>query len=120
MGTWKGEGLDSPRSMTSRDQGSMREGSLWVHQLFLCSPADSYEVISSQLFRGSWVDRPPVTHSGDLLAFLNSVLFFSFPIPISWFYFPPVHYLHISFYLHTSSDLRHYFLEQSWLRYLPK
>lgn len=37
----------------------------------------------TQLFRVLWVDRRPVTHSGDPLTFLHSVLFF-----ISWFYFP--------------------------------
>lgn len=43
---------------------------------------------STQLFRVFWVDRLPVTHSGDPLTFLHSVLIFAFPIPISWFCFP--------------------------------
>ena len=42
----------------------------------------------TQLFRVLWVDTLPVTHSGDPLTFLPSVLVFMFPIPISWFFFP--------------------------------
>lgn len=47
-----------------------------------------------------------------VLTFLHSVLFFSFLIPISWFCFPK--------YTNCACNLRLCFLEQSWLKYLPK
>lgn len=102
----------------------MRAGTQWLHVLF-GSLADYSEVPSIQLFRGSWMDKVPVIHSGHQL---DKVPCTGFPslycilfIPHSHFLvlLPQMHQLCINFYLHAISYLRLCFLEQSWLRYPP-
>lgn len=88
-GTWQ------PGSMAVPVQGLAEEGLVVCEEAF--PPCrEAVHRCSTQLFRVFWVDRLPVTHSGDPLTFLHSVLIFAFPIPISWFC-PPLHYLHIGF-----------------------
>ena len=54
--TWKGEGPDSPGSVTSPDQGLMREGSQWIHETVLCSHRQFWGALLSSSEYCGWTD----------------------------------------------------------------
>lgn len=79
---WKGEGPDSPGSMTSPDQGLMREGSQWIHETFLCSHRQFWGAVLSSSEYSGWTDSQLPTV---VTLWLFFILFYSlhslFPFP---------------------------------------